>query len=77
MFTNRISAFDMNLDDQSVGSFSGVQPWLPTGVRGPQASAPSPLAVSMADIYQAAVNRAVQDYQLNKLFNPDFYDFEI
>ena len=37
----------------------------------------SPMAVQMADIYQAAKNRAVEDHELDKLFNPDFYDYQI
>ena len=31
----------------------------------------------IADIYQAAINRAIQDHELDKLFNPDFYDYQI
>lgn len=30
-------------------------------------------AVQIADIYQAAKNRAVEEHELDKLFNPDFY----
>jgi hypothetical protein len=37
----------------------------------------SPMAVQMADIYQAAKNRAVEDHELDKLFNPDHYDYQI
>jgi hypothetical protein len=29
--------------------------------------------VQIGDIYQAAKQRAVEDYELDKLFNPDFY----
>ena len=29
------------------------------------------------DIYQAAKNRAIEDHELDKLFNPDFYDYQI
>jgi hypothetical protein len=43
-----------------------------------RSSAPAaPDAVQAADIYQAAKNRAVEDHELDKLFNPDFYDYQI
>jgi hypothetical protein len=29
--------------------------------------------VQLNDIYQAAKNRAVEDHELDKLFNPEFY----
>jgi hypothetical protein len=45
--------------------------------RGLQFIHPSPSAVTMGDIFQAAVNRAVQDYELNRLFNPYHYDYQI
>lgn len=28
-------------------------------------------------IYQAAKNRAIEDHELDKLFNPEFYDYQI
>jgi hypothetical protein len=41
-------------------------------------SAPvAPDAVQVADIYRAAKNRAVEDHELDKLFNPDFDDYQI
>jgi hypothetical protein len=33
--------------------------------------------VALADIYQAAMQRAQQDHELDKLFNPEYYDFQI
>jgi hypothetical protein len=33
--------------------------------------------VQTLDIYQAAKNRAIEDHELDKLFNPDFYDYQI
>jgi hypothetical protein len=57
---------------------SAGQPFLPTHMaRGMQASSPRPVQVSIGDIYQAAINRAIQDHELDKLFNPDFYDYQI
>jgi hypothetical protein len=31
-------------------------------------------AVQIADIYQAAKSRAIEDHELDKLFNPEFYE---
>lgn len=39
--------------------------------------APPPSAVQRLDIYQAAKNRAIEDHELDKLFNPDYYDYQI
>jgi hypothetical protein len=41
------------------------------------ATARGPESVQIADIYQAALNRAIEDHELDKLFNPDFYDYQI
>ena len=35
------------------------------------------MAVQIMDIYKAAVKRAVEDHELDKLFNPDPDDFQI
>lgn len=67
----------MGLGDQQDGPFGQPLP-VPMGLpRGVQASSPRPVQVSIADIYQAAINRAIQDHELDKLFNPDFYDYQI
>ena len=71
MFQNRISGFVMSFDnqqDQSAG---------PPSPRDDRAVRFLPFPVQTADIYQAALNRAVQDVELDKLFNPDFYNYEI
>jgi hypothetical protein len=75
MYQNRISGFDMGLDDQQGGPFGQALPVrLPRVVPAPpQLVAP----VSMSDIVQAAVNRAMQDYELDRLFNPEYYDYQI
>jgi hypothetical protein len=36
-----------------------------------------PTAVRITDIYQAAKNRAIEDHELDKLFNPEYYDYQI
>jgi hypothetical protein len=36
-----------------------------------------PLQVQIADIYEAARKRAIEEHELDKLFNPDFYDYQI
>jgi hypothetical protein len=33
--------------------------------------------VQTMDIYQAAKNRAIEDHELDKLFNPEYYDYQI
>lgn len=76
MFQNRISGFAMGLGDQQ-DSPAGQ----PLPVQFPRVTMnvmqPMPMAVNIADIFQAAASRAVQDYELNRLFNPDHYDYQI
>ena len=75
MHQNRISEFDMDPGDERVDN-RGRRPPAVT-VRGIRL-VPSVLAVaSTADIFQAAVKKAVEDYELNRLFNPDYYDYQI
>lgn len=33
--------------------------------------------VQTMDIYQAARNRAIEDHELDKLFNPQYYDDQV
>ena len=65
----------MGLDDREDGAFGPAMPMqMPRVVQAPpQLLAP----VSMAEIFQAAVNRAMQDHELDRLFNPDHYDYQI
>lgn len=71
MFQNRILGFVPNM---IIPTFStGVMPAASEG----QPAARLGLPVQIADIYQAAKNRAVEDHELDKLFNPDFYDYQI
>jgi hypothetical protein len=42
----------------------------------------SPLMAATTDIYQAAHSQAIRDFELNRLFNPEYYgtdaeDFQI
>jgi hypothetical protein len=67
MFQNRILGFVPN--SASAFAMLPLATNAPGGMRPPQAGQP----VQIADIYQAAKNRAVEDYELDKLFNPDFY----
>ena len=34
-------------------------------------------AVRITDIYQAARNLAIEEHEIDKLFNPEFYNYEI
>lgn len=77
MFENRISGYDMGLGDQQDGPARRPMPAQLGLLRSMQASAPWPAPVSIGDIYQAAISRAVQDHELDKLFNPDYYDYQI
>jgi hypothetical protein len=35
---------------------------------------PSPVMAATTDIYQAAHAQAVRDFELNRLFNPEYYE---
>ena len=71
MFENRINNF---VPSMGAPSFTpGVFP----PVRGSAAASPSPIRVQIADIYQAAAQRALEEHEIDKLFNPDFYDYQI
>ncbi len=69
MFENRIHHFAPNVG--AAGFTPGVYP----------ASCPSPApthtAVQLNDIYQAARNRAIEDHEIDKLFNPNPNDFPL
>jgi hypothetical protein len=45
----------------------------PPPVGDAQRSAPRMPGVQLNDIYQAAKNRAIEEHELDKLFNADFY----
>jgi hypothetical protein len=71
MFENRINGFMPNMGSPSFTP--GVFP--PMSERD-QANR-SPMAVQIADIYQIARQRAIEDIEIDKLFNPGFYDYQI
>jgi hypothetical protein len=70
MFQNRINGFAPNM---------GIPPLNPSMIAAvrDERSVRAPLAVQTMDIYQAAMNRAIEEHELDKLFNPDFYDYQI
>jgi hypothetical protein len=71
MFQNRILGFFPNMN---VPVFAG--PMIAANSES-QAVGRLGTPVQIADIYQAAKNRAIEDYELDKLFNPDYYDYQI
>jgi hypothetical protein len=71
MFQNRINYFVPNLGSPAINTA------LLAAASNNRLSNSTPMAVQVADIYQAAKNRAVEDHELDKLFNPDFYDYQI
>jgi hypothetical protein len=40
-------------------------------------SNPLTMPVQTSDIYQAAKNRAIEDHEIDKLFNAEYYDYQI
>ena len=71
MFENRINGFMPNMGSASFTP--GVFP--PANER--EHANRSPMSVQLADIYQIARQRAVEDIEIDKLFNPGFYDYQI
>jgi hypothetical protein len=71
MFQNRITGFVPNF-----GGPSFPNPAMPAA-QSERSAASALVSVQMIDIYQAARNRAIEDHELDKLFNPDFYDYQI
>ena len=71
MFQNRMLGFIPNMGAPTF--HPGVMP----AIREGQPAATSANSVNLADIYQAAKTRAVEEHELDKLFNPDFFNYEI
>jgi hypothetical protein len=71
MFQNRINGLVPNLFAPTVNTA------LLAGAGAGRAAARGPESVQISDIYQAALNRAIEDHELDKLFNPEFYDYQI
>jgi hypothetical protein len=72
MFQNRINGLVPNLFAPTLNTAL-----LAKAGAARAAEARGPQSVHIADIYQAALNRAIEDHELDKLFNPDFYDYQI
>jgi hypothetical protein len=70
MFENRINSFAPNVGP--TGFTPGVFP-----AQGEAAQQPNPIGVQINDIYQAAMKRAVEEHEIDKLFNPDPDNFQI
>jgi hypothetical protein len=71
MFENRIHGFVPNLGAPPINTA------LLAAARGERFVNRSPIAVQIEAIYKAAKNRAIEDYEIDKLFNPEFYDYQI
>ena len=72
MFENRINGFMPNM-----GSASFTPGVFPPANNDREQANRSPMSVQLADIYQIARQRAVEEIEIDKLFNPDFYDYQI
>ena len=70
MFENRINSFAPNVG--ATGFTPGVFP-----LQRAATAQPSPIAIQINDIYQAAVKRSIEDHEIDKLFNPDPDEFQI
>lgn len=70
MFQNRINGL---VPTTGMPSFDTTMLAAPRNTAAPG----TPMAVQIMDIYKAAVNRAIEDHELDKLFNPGFYDYQI
>jgi hypothetical protein len=71
MFQNRLNGFVPTLSAPAINTA------LLAAASNNRLSNATPMAVQMADIYQVAKNKAVEDHELDKLFNPDYYDYQI
>ncbi len=72
MFPNQIPGFL-----PSIGAAAFNPGVMPPVAESRQPTARVVPAVQIADIYQAAKNRAIEDHELDKLFNPEFYGYDI
>jgi hypothetical protein len=67
MFENRINPFA-----PSFGA-SAFTPPIAAPVHVNRVAPAVPMAIQLAEIYQAAVTRAIEDHEIDKLFNAEFY----
>lgn len=71
MFENRISE---QFQFTSAPNFQMSTVNIPPSVPAAMTAAPILPMVSMQDIYQMAAAQARYDYELDRLFNPEYYD---
>lgn len=72
MFQNPIQPLNSNVGLPALNSAI-----LPRLLKPQPSTIAAPPLVPVRDIYQAAKNRAIEDHELDKLFNPEYYDFQI
>ena len=72
MFEDRLHSFVFP-------SFGVPRPLMPGASveLGEQGHQSLPHAVTVAEIYQAAWQKAIVDREIDKLFNPDYFDYQI
>lgn len=71
MFENRINGL---MPTNAMPSFNTTMLAVPRQTPVPV----TPMAVQINDIYKAAAQRAIEDHELDKLFNAEFYnDYQI
>ena len=71
MFQNRINGLVPNL------GISPLNAALLAAAADDRPTIGLPSPVQTSDIYQAAKNRAIEDHEIDKLFNPDCDDYQI
>jgi hypothetical protein len=71
MFQNRMTNFvpSMNAPTFNPGVFPARSE--------SKTAQPNPMSIQIADIYQAAAQRAIEEHEIDKLFNAQFYDYQI
>jgi hypothetical protein len=67
MFEDRINNLVPNF------GASAFSPPISAPARANRVAPAMPMAVQLAEIYQAAVTRAIEDHEIDKLFNAEFY----
>jgi hypothetical protein len=71
MFQNRINSFVPSLGVPTINTA------LLAAASNHRMTNAAPTAVQIIDIYHAAKNRAIEDHELDKLFNPEYYNYQI
>jgi hypothetical protein len=71
MYQNRMTNFVPNVNAPTFTP--GVFP----AAREITTAQQNPMSIQIADIYQAAAQRAIEEHEIDKLFNAQFYDYQI